>query len=95
MFPFPFFFGIPCFLPCEEFLVQGFRGSIGIKNPCFFRWIFLGFSKIQAKEGQGFFWHVLVLCGAGGGGASFGLGGQVAIQPRGVSGNSDSGNTQF
>ena len=42
---FPCFFGIPCFFPCEDFLAflsdfaffsRDFRGSVEIKNPCFF-----------------------------------------------------------
>ena len=58
----PCFFGIPCFLPCKEFLVflsvfrffsRDFRGSVGIKNPCFFWWFSLPFPKKEGKEGQG------------------------------------------
>ena len=60
---FPCFFAIPClFLPCEEFLVfssvfpffsRDFRGSVGIKNPCFFGGFPCLFPKKQGKEGQG------------------------------------------
>ena len=58
-----FFFGIPCFFsPCEEFLVflsvfplfsRDFRGSVGIKNPCFVGGFPCLFPKKQGKEGQG------------------------------------------
>ena len=50
------------FFPCEEFLVflsvfpffsRDFRGSVGIKNPCFFGGFPRVFQKKQGKEGQG------------------------------------------
>ena len=50
------------FSPCEEFLVfssvfpffsRDFRGSVGIKNPCFFGGFPCLFPKKQGKEGQG------------------------------------------
>ena len=59
---FPCFFGIPCFFPCEDFLVflsifpffsRDFRGSAGIKNPCFFGGFPRRFPRKQEKEGQG------------------------------------------
>ena len=59
---FPCFFGIPFFSPCEDFLVfltvfpffsRDFRGSEGIKNPCFFGGFPCLFPKKQGKEGQG------------------------------------------
>ena len=57
-----FFLEFLVFLPCEAFLVflsvvpffsRDFRGSIGIKNPCFFGGFSLPFPKKQGKEGQG------------------------------------------
>ena len=50
------------FFPCEEFLAflsvfpffcRDFRGSVGIKNPCFFGGFPCLFPKKQGKEGQG------------------------------------------
>ena len=52
--PFLVFLEFLVFSPCEEFLVflsvfpffsRDFRGSVGIKNPCFFWWFSLPFSK--------------------------------------------------
>ena len=61
--PFLVFLEFLVFFPCEDFLVflsvfpffsRDFRGSVGIKNPCFFCWFSLPFSKKkQGKEGQG------------------------------------------
>ena len=58
-----FFLEFLVFSPCEEPLVflivfpffsRDFRGSVGIKNPCFFWWFSLPFSKKnKEKEGQG------------------------------------------
>ena len=60
---FPCSFGIPCFFPCEKFLVflsvfpffsRDFRGSVGTKNPCFLLVFFRAFfQKKEGKEGQG------------------------------------------
>ena len=60
--PFLVFLEFLDFLPCEEFLVflsvfpffsRDFRGSVGIKNPCFFGGFPCLFPKKQGKEGQG------------------------------------------
>ena len=60
--PFLVFWEFLVFSPCEEFLVflsvfpffsKDFRGSVGIKNPCFFRGFPCLFPKKQGKEGQG------------------------------------------
>ena len=57
-----FFLEFLVFFPFEEFLVfssvfpffsRDFRGSVGIKNPCFFGRFPCLFSKEQGKEGQG------------------------------------------
>ena len=51
-----FFFplrGIPCFLSVFPFFSMDFRGSVGIKNPCFFGGFPCLFPKNQGKEGQG------------------------------------------
>ena len=57
-----FFFGIPCFLPCKDFLVllsffpffsRDFRGSVGIKKSLFFWWFSLPFSKKTRKGRTG------------------------------------------
>ena len=59
---FPCFFGIPCFFPCEDFLVfvsvfpffsRDFKGSAGIGNPCFFGGFSLPFSKKTRKGRTG------------------------------------------
>ena len=56
------FFGIPCFFPCEKFLVflsvfpffsRDLGASAGIKNPGFFGGFPCLFPKNQGKEGQG------------------------------------------
>ena len=61
--PFLVFLEFLVFSPCEEFLVflsvfpffsRDFRGSAGIKNPCFFGGFPCNFPKKQGKEGQGF-----------------------------------------
>ena len=61
--PFLVFLEFLVFFPCEEFLVfssvfpffsRDFRGSVGIKNPCFFGGFPCLFpKKKQGKEGQG------------------------------------------
>ena len=61
--PFLVFFGIPCFfflrgIPCFFLSVfpsfsKDFRGSAGIRNPCFFGSFPCLFPKKQGKEGQG------------------------------------------
>ena len=60
--PFLVFLEFLVFSPCEEFLVflsvfpffsRDFRGSVGIKNPCFFGGFPCLFPKKQGKEGQG------------------------------------------
>ena len=59
-----FFWNSLFFLPGEDFLVflsvfpffsRDFRGSAGIKNPCFFGGFPCRFPKKQGKEGQGSF----------------------------------------
>ena len=60
--PFLVFLEFLVFFPCEEFLVflsvfpffsRDFRGSAGIKNPCFFGGFPGNFPKKQGKERQG------------------------------------------
>ena len=50
-----FFFlrGIPCFLSVFPFFSKDFRGSAGIRNPCFSGSFPCLFPKKQGKEGQG------------------------------------------
>ena len=57
-----FFLEFLVFWPCKDFLVflsvfplfsRDFRGSVGIKNPCFFGGFPCHFPKKQGKEGQG------------------------------------------
>ena len=57
-----FFLQFLVFSPCEEFLVflsvfsffsRNFRGSVGIKNPCFFLVVFLAFfQKKKTRKGR-------------------------------------------
>ena len=60
--PFLVFWEFLVFFPCEDFLVflgvfpffsRDFRGSVGIKYPCFFGGFTCLFPKKQGKEGQG------------------------------------------
>ena len=60
--PFLVFLEFLVFWPCKEFLVflsvfpffsRDFRGSVGIKIPCFFGGFPCHFPKKQGKEGQG------------------------------------------
>ena len=60
--PFLVFLEFLVFFCCEDFLVflsvfpffsRDFRGSVGIKNPCFFGGFPCRFPKKQGKEGQG------------------------------------------
>ena len=64
-FPSLLFVGIPCFFsPARKSLVflaffsRDFRGSVGIKHPCFFGWFSLPFSKKTRKGRTGplLFW---------------------------------------
>ena len=64
---FPCFFGIPCsfflslrgclvFLTVFPFFSRDFRGSVGIKNPCFFGGFPCLFSKKKARKGRTGLW---------------------------------------
>ena len=45
--------GFPCFLSVSPFFSRDFRGSVAIKNPCFFGGFPCLFQEKQGKEGQG------------------------------------------